>query len=113
MNRYGKQSNIALPRANLFSCFLKEPEDEALSSVERASFERAAHHFADAQGYSVDWDSVARLDDVSLSNGVSQIAPFDAAAEREAYSAVAANIGTCGETVYEHIKKVLIEKGSH
>lgn len=48
-----------------------------------------------------------------LLDGTLPGAPFDAAAEREAYSAVAANIGTCGETVYEHIKKVLIEKGSH
>ncbi len=30
----------------------------------------------------VDWDSVARLDDMSLINGVSQIAPFDAAAKQ-------------------------------
>lgn len=60
-------------------------EDDAgasLSAVERASFEREARNFADAQGYSVDWDSVARLDDVSLINGVSQIAPFDAAAKQ-------------------------------
>ena len=41
-----------------------------------------ARRFADAQGYSVDWDSVGRLDDVSLINGVSQIAPFDAAAKQ-------------------------------
>jgi Lon protease-like protein len=54
----------------------------SLSAVERASFEREARNFADAQGYSVDWDSVARLDDVSLINGVSQIAPFDAAAKQ-------------------------------
>jgi Lon protease-like protein len=30
----------------------------------------------------VDWDSVARLDDIALINGVSQIAPFDAAAKQ-------------------------------
>ena len=54
----------------------------SLSAVERASFEREARNFAEAQGYSVDWDSVARLDDVSLINGVSQIAPFDAAAKQ-------------------------------
>ena len=30
----------------------------------------------------MDWESVARLDDVSLINGVSQIAPFDAAAKQ-------------------------------
>ena len=57
-------------------------EYETLSAVERASFEREAREFADRQGYSVDWDSVAQLDDASLINGVSQIAPFDAAAKQ-------------------------------
>lgn len=61
---------------------LEQPEDEFLSSIERASFEREAKRFADAQGYSVDWDSVTRLDDVSLIDGVSQIAPFDPAAKQ-------------------------------
>jgi Lon protease-like protein len=61
---------------------LDEPDDEVLSSIERASFEREARKFADAQGYAIDWDSVARLDDVSLINGVSQIAPFDAASKQ-------------------------------
>ncbi|WP_209348821.1 LON peptidase substrate-binding domain-containing protein [Pontixanthobacter sp. CEM42] len=59
-----------------------EPKDEFLSSIERASFEREAKRFADAQGYSVDWDSVTRLDDVSLIDGVSQIAPFDPASKQ-------------------------------
>ena len=57
-------------------------EEEVLSSAERASFEREARDFADRQGYSVDWDSVERLDDELLINGVSQIAPFDAAAKQ-------------------------------
>lgn len=61
---------------------LPEPEDEVLSAIERAGFEREARRFAAAQGYRVDWESVARLDDVSLINGVSQIAPFDAAAKQ-------------------------------
>jgi Lon protease-like protein len=61
---------------------LLDEDDQVLSSIERASFERGAMEFADRQGYSVDWDSVARLDDVSLINGVSQIAPFDAAAKQ-------------------------------
>ncbi|MDP3677233.1 MAG: LON peptidase substrate-binding domain-containing protein [Novosphingobium sp.] len=61
---------------------LPEPADEVLSAVERAGFEREARRFAAAQGYRVDWESVARLDDVSLINGVSQIAPFDAAAKQ-------------------------------
>jgi Lon protease-like protein len=61
---------------------IEEPEDQYLSSVERAGFEQEARLFADRQGYSVDWDSVARLDDQSLINGVSQIAPFDPAAKQ-------------------------------
>ena len=60
----------------------EEDVDAALSPVERASFEREARRFADAQGYSVDWEAVTRLDDRSLIDGVSQIAPFDAAAKQ-------------------------------
>ncbi len=56
--------------------------DEVLASVERAGFEREARRFADAQGYSVDWGNVERLDDQSLINGVSQIAPFDPASKQ-------------------------------
>lgn len=61
---------------------LADFDGEALSPAERAGFEREARRFADRQGYSVDWDSVERLDDISLINGVSQIAPFDAAAKQ-------------------------------
>ena len=58
-------------------------EHEALlSNVERAAFEQEARRFADVQGYQVDWDSVERLDDVTLINGVAQIAPFDPAAKQ-------------------------------
>lgn len=57
-------------------------QDQILSSIERASLERESQKFANAQGYSVDWDSVARLDDRSLVNGIAQIAPFDAAAKQ-------------------------------
>jgi Lon protease-like protein len=55
---------------------------QPLAAIERASFEREARRFADSQGYSVDWDQVSRLDDISLINGVSQIAPFDPAAKQ-------------------------------
>lgn len=61
---------------------IEDDFDEALSAVERAGFEQEARRFADMQGYSVDWESVARLDDQSLINGVSQIAPFDAASKQ-------------------------------
>ena len=61
---------------------IEDQAHAALSSVERAGFEREARRFADAQGYSVDWESVARLDDQTLIDGVSQIAPFDSAAKQ-------------------------------
>ncbi|WP_347302269.1 LON peptidase substrate-binding domain-containing protein [Croceibacterium sp. TMG7-5b_MA50] len=61
---------------------IADSEDQALSSIERAAFEQEAHRFADLQGYQVDWNSVERLDDASLINGVSQIAPFDSAAKQ-------------------------------
>lgn len=61
---------------------LTEELHPALAPVERASFEREARRFADVQGYVVDWDAVTRLDDVSLIDGVSQIAPFDLAAKQ-------------------------------
>ncbi len=55
---------------------------QTLSSIVRADFEREARRFADAQGYSVDWGSVAQLDDETLIDGVSQIAPFDHASKQ-------------------------------
>ena len=61
---------------------IDDAEDEVLSSVERAGFEFEARRFADMQGYSVDWDSVERLDDETLINGVAQSAPFDAASKQ-------------------------------
>lgn len=61
---------------------IEEPADEFLSSIERAGIEQEAQRFADRQGYSVDWDSVSQLDDLALINGISQIAPFDAAAKQ-------------------------------
>jgi Lon protease-like protein len=76
-----RELEVATPFRQVEAELLDEP-DEVLSSAERASFEREARDFADRQGYSVDWESVARLDDVSLINGVSQIAPFDAAAKQ-------------------------------
>lgn len=60
-------------------------EDQAyqtLSTIARADFEREARRFADAQGYSIDWGSVSQLDDETLIDGVSQIAPFDHASKQ-------------------------------
>lgn len=61
---------------------IEDDDDETLSFAQRGGFEQEAREFADAQGYSVDWDSVKRLDDQSLINGVSQIAPFDPASKQ-------------------------------
>src|SRR3546814_15117774 len=38
--------------------------------------------FAESQGYAVDWNAVAQLDDEALVNGIGQMAPFDAAAKQ-------------------------------
>ena len=77
-----REIDAATPFRQVEAELLTEPTEEVLSAVERAGFEREARRFAAVQGYRVDWESVARLDDVSLINGVSQIAPFDAAAKQ-------------------------------
>ena len=77
-----RELDVSTPFRQVEAELFEDPEFEALSAVERASFEREAREFADRQGYSVDWGSVAQLDDLSLINGVSQIAPFDAAAKQ-------------------------------
>ena len=74
--------DVATPFRQIEAELLDEEEHPALAPVERASFEREARRFADTQGYAVDWEAVARLDDESLIDGVSQIAPFDAAAKQ-------------------------------
>ena len=77
-----RELDVSTPFRQVQAELLEEDEERVLSPIERALFEREARRFADAQGYGVDWESVSRLDDVSLINGVSQIAPFDAAAKQ-------------------------------
>jgi Lon protease-like protein len=77
-----RELEVPTPFRQIEAELIDDPEDEALSAAERASFEQEARRFADRHGYSVDWESVERLDDTSLINGVSQIAPFDAAAKQ-------------------------------
>ena len=77
-----REIEVGTPYRQVEGELLSDADDEVLSSAERASFEREARRFANAQGYSVDWESVERLDDTLLVNGVSQIAPFDAAAKQ-------------------------------
>ncbi len=77
-----RELEVTTPFRQVEAELMDEPPGEQLAAIERASFEREARRFAAAQGYAVDWESIARLDDVSLINGVSQIAPFDAAAKQ-------------------------------
>ena len=77
-----RELNVTTPFRQVEAELLTDDDAQSLAPVERASFEREARRFADAQGYRVDWNSVAQLDDISLINGVSQIAPFDAAAKQ-------------------------------
>jgi hypothetical protein len=52
-------------------------ECEPLGLAQRAELERESRRYADALGYSVDWDSVTQLDDEMLVNAIAQVAPFD------------------------------------
>lgn len=79
--RIVRELNVTTPFRQVEAELLEDPDD-VLAPIERASFEREAKRFANAQGYVVDWDQVGRLDDMSLINGVSQIAPFDPAAKQ-------------------------------
>lgn len=77
-----RELDVSTPFRQVEAELLADEPEEVLAPIERASFEREARRFADAQGYAVDWEQVARLDDVALINGVSQIAPFDPAAKQ-------------------------------
>ncbi len=77
-----RELDVVTPFRQIEAELLAENAEAALAPIERASFEREARRFAEAQGYMVDWESVARLDDAALIDGVSQIAPFDAAAKQ-------------------------------
>jgi len=77
-----RELEVSTPFRQVEAELIEEPAHEVLAFAERASFEVEARNFADAQGYSVDWESVAQLDDVSLINGLSQIAPFDGASKQ-------------------------------
>ena len=57
-------------------------DPEPLPSVARAGLEMEARQFADARGYRIDWDGLARLDDETLVNGIAQIAPFDVSSKQ-------------------------------
>lgn len=77
-----RELDVATPFRQVEAELIPLVEDEALSLAGRASLEEEARRFADAQGFAVDWQAVASLDDVALVNGIAQIAPFDAAAKQ-------------------------------
>ena len=80
--RVERELAVTTPFRQVEAKVYDEVEDRALAPVERALFEREARDFARTHGYRVDWDQVSRLDDVSLINGVAQIAPFDPASKQ-------------------------------
>ena len=81
--RVARELDVTTPFRQVEAELLATPDDaEALSIAHRAALETESRRFADAQGYAVDWDSVARLDDEALVNGIAQIAPFDSAAKQ-------------------------------
>ncbi|THD36012.1 MAG: ATP-dependent protease [Sphingomonas sp.] len=81
--RVVRELDVTTPFRQVEADLLPTSDDaEALSIAHRASLESESRRFADAQGYAVDWDSVARLDDEALVNGIAQIAPFDSAAKQ-------------------------------
>lgn len=76
-----RELDVPAPFRNVEAALWQE-RTEALSAVERAALEEEARRFAAAHSYEVDWDSVARLDDQTLTNAIAQIAPFDPAAKQ-------------------------------
>ena len=80
--RVERELTVTTPFRQVEAQLIEEVEARPLAPVERALFEREAQVFALAHGYRVDWEQVSRLDDVSLINGVAQIAPFDAASRQ-------------------------------
>ena len=66
----------------------EEGEDEVLGIAQRAEVEREARRYADALGYMIEWESVSRLDDEMLVNGIAQIAPLDVGSKQALLEAV-------------------------
>jgi hypothetical protein len=81
-----RELDVATPFRQIeadISSFEDDLEAElVLSSAARAGIEQEARRFASAQGYAIDWQEVARLDDQALVNGLSQAIPFDIASKQ-------------------------------
>ena len=59
--RVVRELEVTTPFRQVEAQLLEDDADAVLSAIERASFEREARKFADAQGYAVDWDSVGQI----------------------------------------------------
>ncbi|WP_298089356.1 LON peptidase substrate-binding domain-containing protein [uncultured Sphingomonas sp.] len=80
--RMVRELKVTTPFRQVEAELLTVEDDEQLSIARRSSLEMESRRFADLQGYAVDWEAVSRLDDMSLVNGIAQIAPFDSAAKQ-------------------------------
>jgi uncharacterized protein len=80
--RMVRELDVTTPFRQIEGMLIDDSGDPGLGIADRASVEREARRFAGSQGYAVDWESVTRLDDEALINGIAQIAPFDAAAKQ-------------------------------
>ena len=80
--RMVRELDVTTPFRQIEGMLIDDSADPGLGIADRASVEREARRFASSQGYAVDWESVTRLDDEALINGIAQIAPFDAAAKQ-------------------------------
>ncbi|HEY6917442.1 MAG TPA: LON peptidase substrate-binding domain-containing protein [Allosphingosinicella sp.] len=88
-----------------------EDEPAPLASIERASLERESRRYADALGYSVDWNAVSRLDDEMLVNGIAQIAPFDTGSKQALLEA--ANLAARSELLVQFMQfQILVPGGA-
>jgi len=80
--RMVRELEVKTPFRQIEAELLPDQEGQSLALAERAALEAESRKFANAQGYAVDWESVSRLDDEALVNGIAQIAPFDPAAKQ-------------------------------
>lgn len=77
-----RELDVTTPFRQIEAELIPNAPAATLALAERASLELESRRFAEIQGYAVDWESVARLDDETLVNGIAQIAPFDPASKQ-------------------------------
>jgi Lon protease-like protein len=82
--RIAREAKVDTPyrQVDADSRSFKLEEEEPLAAIQRAELERESRRYADALGYAVDWQAVARLDDQMLVNGIAQIIPINTGAKQ-------------------------------